>query len=100
MEAKDGSFEFDFSGIYDEVELYKIIAYTLSDMPSDDEFPITDETKNLVLHAEIKIKDSTLMFSDVLPGMPFVVGNNISLTYAENIIDTEHMESIVKLERI
>lgn len=31
MEAKDGSFGFDFGGIYDEVELYKVIAYTLDD---------------------------------------------------------------------
>lgn len=31
MEAKDGSFGFDFSGIYDEVKLYEIIAYTLGD---------------------------------------------------------------------
>lgn len=31
MEAKDGSFGFDFGGIYDEVKLYKVIAYTLGD---------------------------------------------------------------------
>jgi uncharacterized protein YndB with AHSA1/START domain len=31
MEAKDGSFGFDFWGIYDEVKPYEIIAYTLGD---------------------------------------------------------------------
>ncbi|MFL0269728.1 SRPBCC family protein [Candidatus Clostridium radicumherbarum] len=31
MEAKDGSFGFDFGGIYDEVEQHKVIAYTLGD---------------------------------------------------------------------
>ncbi len=31
MEAKDGSFGFDFSGVYDEVKLYEIIAYKLGD---------------------------------------------------------------------
>ncbi|OAQ40768.1 polyketide cyclase [Pedobacter psychrophilus] len=31
MEAKDGSFGFDFCGIYDEVEEFKKIAYTLGD---------------------------------------------------------------------
>nr|WP_068887338.1 SRPBCC family protein [Pedobacter panaciterrae] len=31
MEAKDGSFGFDFGGIYDEVETHKLIAYTLGD---------------------------------------------------------------------
>jgi uncharacterized protein YndB with AHSA1/START domain len=31
MEAKDGSFGFDFSGVYDEVKLYQSIVYTLGD---------------------------------------------------------------------
>lgn len=31
MEAKDGSFGFDFGGVYDEVETHKVIAYTLGD---------------------------------------------------------------------
>jgi uncharacterized protein YndB with AHSA1/START domain len=31
MEAKDGSFGFDFIGIYDEVKLYEVIAYTIGD---------------------------------------------------------------------
>jgi uncharacterized protein YndB with AHSA1/START domain len=31
MEAKDGSFGFDFWGIYDKIETHKMIAYTLGD---------------------------------------------------------------------
>lgn len=31
MEAKDGSFGFDFGGIYDEVKLHEFISYTLGD---------------------------------------------------------------------
>lgn len=31
MEAKDGSFGFDFGGVYDEVNQYESIAYTLGD---------------------------------------------------------------------
>ncbi|MGE7687487.1 SRPBCC family protein [Peribacillus simplex] len=31
MEAKDGSAGFDFGGIYDEVKLYEVIAYTMGD---------------------------------------------------------------------
>ncbi|MEZ5017724.1 MAG: SRPBCC family protein [Flavipsychrobacter sp.] len=31
MEAKDGSFGFDFGGIYDEVLPHKLISYTLDD---------------------------------------------------------------------
>lgn len=31
MEAKDGSFGFDFGGVYDEVKLHEVISYTLGD---------------------------------------------------------------------
>ncbi|OAS14890.1 SRPBCC family protein [Paenibacillus oryzisoli] len=31
MEAKDGSFGFDFGGIYDDVRLHEYISYTLGD---------------------------------------------------------------------
>lgn len=31
MEAKDGSFGFDFGGVYDEVEEHELIAYTMGD---------------------------------------------------------------------
>lgn len=31
MEAKDESFGFDFSGVYDEVSFHNIISYTLDD---------------------------------------------------------------------
>jgi len=31
MEAKDGSFGFDFSGTYDEVKLYEVISYVTAD---------------------------------------------------------------------
>ncbi|PGY08005.1 Uncharacterized conserved protein YndB, AHSA1/START domain [Bacillus sp. OV166] len=31
MEAKDGSFGFDFGGIYDEVKLNEVISYTMGD---------------------------------------------------------------------
>lgn len=56
------------------------------DMPSS-EFPLDEETKKLVMYAEIKIKESTLMFSDAAPGMPLVVGNNISLMFSSKDMD-------------
>ena len=31
MEAKDGSFGFDFEGIYDQIETHKFISYTMAD---------------------------------------------------------------------
>ncbi len=39
-----------------------------------------EATKDLVLHTYLMISGSKVMFSDVPPGMPFLQGNNISLT--------------------
>lgn len=57
------------------------------DMPSKEGTPLTEKEKNLVLHAEVKIKDTSIMFSDILPGMSLVVGNNISLVINSSDID-------------
>ncbi|MBR0599391.1 VOC family protein [Sinanaerobacter chloroacetimidivorans] len=62
---------------------------SFGEMPSNDGFPLTEETKNLVMHAELKIMGSTVMFSDAPPDMPFIAGNNISL-----IITSSDMEEI------
>jgi uncharacterized protein YndB with AHSA1/START domain len=47
MEAKDGSFGFDFWGIYDEVKTNELIAYTLGDSRKVkvDFLPAGNETK-------------------------------------------------------
>jgi len=57
------------------------------DAPSQGGYPLTEETKNMVMHATLDIKGSTVMFSDILPGMPFVAGNNISLMVGSNDMD-------------
>lgn len=57
------------------------------DMPSDNGFPLTEATSNLVMHTEIKVMGSTIMFSDVPPDMPFTAGNNISLVLRSDDMD-------------
>lgn len=52
---------------------------TFGDTPPNPEFTLPEEAKHLVMHARLNILGSNVMFSDVFPGMPFIVGNNISL---------------------
>ncbi len=59
------------------------------DMPDDGDFPVTKDNENLVLHTTLDIEGSTVMFSDIPPGMPFVVGTNVSL-----LIMSSDMEKI------
>lgn len=65
---------------------------TFQDAPPDPQFPVSEEMKNLVLHTFLKINGSTIMFSDVPPGMPFTAGNNITLVYSSN--NMEEMKTI------
>ena len=73
-----------YAGVFG-TEKPKIMLF--GDMPSDDGFPLTEATKNLVMHTEIKVMGGTIMFSDVPPDMPFIAGNNISLVLSSDDMD-------------
>jgi PhnB protein len=60
---------------------------TYGDAPPNPKFSLPDVAKNLVIHGELNIYGSKVLFSDVFPGSPFVTGNNISLYLASGNID-------------
>ena len=60
---------------------------TFGDAPPNPEYPLPEEAKDLVMHTRLDISGSTVMFSDVFPGSPFVQGNNISLAVVSQDID-------------
>lgn len=60
---------------------------TFGDTPPNPEFPLTEETKKLVLHTSLNINGTNVMFSDTPSEMPFIAGNNISLVISSKDID-------------
>lgn len=60
---------------------------SFGEMPPNPEYPLPEEAKHLIMHSRLNISGSNVMFSDVFPGMPFVVGNNISLTIVSDNMD-------------
>ena len=64
---------------------------TYGDMPPDHEASpndfVTEESKDLVMHTSLYVNGNALMFSDVLPGMQHVVGNNFSITISSDNMD-------------
>ncbi|SFF07425.1 PhnB protein [Paenibacillus catalpae] len=54
---------------------------TFGEVPPHPDYPLPEEAKNLIMHTRLNIGGSNVMFSDVFPGMPFIVGNNITLAY-------------------
>lgn len=53
----------------------------------DEGSQLPDEAKDLIMHAQLNVKDSQMMFSDVFPGTPYVVGTNISVAFVDSDID-------------
>ena len=53
---------------------------TYGEAPDDPEMGLSDKDKNLIMYTDLNILDTTVMFSDTPPGMPFTKGDNISLT--------------------
>lgn len=53
---------------------------TFGDMPGNPEHPTPPEAKNRVLNAHLKVGDFDLMLSDTFPGMPYQVGNQITIS--------------------
>lgn len=60
---------------------------TFGDSPTEPDFEILEGMKNLVMHAKLNICESIVMFSDTFDGMPYVVGNNISLAIVIENVD-------------
>lgn len=75
----------DFYSKAFHVEKEKILRF--GDTPPDPNFPLPEEAKNMIMHSFLKIEGDMIMFSDVPPGMPFTVGNNISLILQMNDLD-------------
>lgn len=47
-------------------------------MPADPNHPMTDDVKDRVMHAHLQVGDTSLVFSDTFPGMPYQPGGRES----------------------
>lgn len=55
------------------------------------EFKLPEEAKNRIMHANINVRGSRLMFSDTFPGSPYTVGNNVTVALIDD--DIKFMEA-------
>jgi PhnB protein len=75
---------------------YSIMQY--DEMPPSPDFPINKESEKLVMHANINLFNSMLMFSDMLPGSEFKKGNNIGVFVSHN--DKAELKRIFELLQV
>jgi len=57
----------------------KPVIQTFGETPTDPNFEMPEEAKNLVMHTRLNIAGSRVMFSDTWPGQPYTVGNNVTV---------------------
>lgn len=48
------------------------------------EFNMPEEAKNLIMHANLNVRGSRLIFSDTFPGNPYTIGNNITVAFIDD----------------
>lgn len=65
---------------------------TFGDAPPSPEFPVKEEEKKLIMYTSLMIGGNNVMFSDSPSDMPYVAGNNITLS-----IGSKDEEEITKL---
>jgi len=65
---------------------------TFGEGPSDPNYPMPEEAKSLIMHTRLNIQGNLVMFSDTFPGMPFVQGNNFTLSVVD--ADIESLKAI------
>ncbi|MDM5316226.1 VOC family protein [Fictibacillus sp. b24] len=52
---------------------------TFGEMPEDPNHPLPSEAKDRVMNAQFKAGDTIMMLSDTFPGMPYNLGNQVSI---------------------
>lgn len=52
---------------------------TYGDMPPNPDFPISDDMRSLVSHAQLKIGETYLMISDNFPNEPYEIGHHLNI---------------------
>ena len=71
----------------DVFEIEKNEVMTFKDAPKNPNMPIPKEAEDLIMHTYLNISGCKMMFSDSFPGMPFISGNNISITILDKDIE-------------
>jgi len=60
---------------------------TFGDMPENPEMPIPVEAKDRVLNAQLKVGDTNFMLSDVMPGTPYELGDQVEIAITMSSVE-------------
>jgi len=78
-----------------EAEVLSVQTY--GEMPQNPEFPLPDEAKDRVIHAQLKVGHTFMMLSDTFPGQPYQTGSQVDVAIIFNDVE-QSKEVFGKLE--
>lgn len=64
-----------------------LFSQTFGEMPENPEFPLPAEAKDRVSHAMVKVGEADLMFSDIFPGQPHQIGDQVTICISTSDVD-------------
>jgi len=65
---------------YEEaLEAENLGVQTYGEMPENPDYPLPEEAKNRVIHAQLRINNTFLMLSDTFPGQPYETGSQVDV---------------------
>ncbi|MCM3714565.1 VOC family protein [Alkalihalobacillus oceani] len=71
----------------DALEAVVLGVQTFGELPKNPEFPLPDEAKDRVLHAQLKVGNTFLMLSDIFPGQPYELGSQVNVAITLNDVE-------------
>lgn len=72
-----------------------VMMQTFGEMPANPDFPLPEGAKDRVSHANLKVGETDLMFSDTFPGQPVHSGNQVQICITT--VTTERSEQIYEV---
>ena len=69
---------------------------TFGQAPGNPDQPMPEEVKNRVIHGDLPVAGTSILFSDTFPGMPYAVGNNVTvmLAHEDGDVITKYFEAL------
>lgn len=73
---------------YEEVlEAEVLSVQTYGELPENPEFPLPEEGKNRIVHANLRIGNTFLMLSDIFPGESYEKGSQVDVAILLNNVE-------------
>ncbi|PYF06788.1 VOC family protein [Ureibacillus chungkukjangi] len=63
----------------DALQAENLGVQTYGELPENPEFPLPEEAKDRVIHAQLRINNTFLMLSDIFPGQPYQTGSQVDI---------------------